>query len=69
MTKFELRNAETVSAAVAYTAANQTIVHIREAIKARKITVQEARELRNKALAGDVDGVERGLARLVRKET
>lgn len=69
MTSKELRQIERENTARAYSAAHFTMLHIRDAIRAHKITMQEARELRNKALDGDVDGAERGLARLIRGET
>ena len=69
MTKNELRRIERENAARAYSAAHFTMLHIRDAIRAKQITLQEARTLRGQALAGDVDGAERGLANIIRKET
>ena len=69
MTKAELRKIERDNAARAYNNAHFTMLHIRDAIRARQITLQEARTLRGQALAGDVDGAERGLANIIRRET
>lgn len=68
MTSKELRQIERENAARAYSAAHFTMLHIRDAIRAHKITLQEARTLRGQALAGDVDGAERGLAKIIRRE-
>lgn len=55
MTSKELRQIERENAARAYSAAHFTMLHIRDAIRAHKITLQEARTLRGQALAGDVE--------------
>ena len=68
MTKAEMRKAEMDNLARAYNDAHYTLLHIRDAIRARQITLQEARTLRGQALAGDVDGAERGLAKIIRRE-
>ena len=69
MTKSVLRKIELDNSARVYIDAHYTLLHIRDAIRARQITLQEARELRKKALSGDVDGAERGLAQIIRRET
>ena len=68
MTKTEMQTAEMLNEAVAYRIADATLKRIKWAYRNKMITGQQARTLRGQALAGDCEGADRGLSRLIRGE-
>ena len=50
-----------------YAEAGPFLRRLRDAIKLRQVTRQEALTLKGQAMRGDVDGAEKGLAKILRR--
>ena len=67
MTKTEMNSSAMAVTASDYNRAFRVLRKLRDYHKSRLITSQEAKSIKGQALAGDIEGAERGLTRLVTK--